>query len=349
MRHSSGVLTVAEQIADVSTNRPHLVLLGAGASRAALPNGDKHGRPVPLLRDVAEALSLKRYFPHELQDLAVENFEAAYSRLFDAGPSPALSEVDRLVRDYFSELELPDEPNLYDVLNLSMRRKDVIGTFNWDPFLLQSRIRLDAMFGIGNRLPLPFFLHGNVMVGYCPKHNASGVFGRRCSKCLAEFEPSRLLYPVEHKDYQSDPYIQREWLAIQSVLKEAKIFTVFGYSAPVTDKQAVDLLKEGWGDVEERNLEQTEIINRPGSDEDELRRIWDPFIHSHHYEVRESFYDSYLGIHPRRSVEAWINQFIDANFLEEHRVPEQFRSFGEMLAFFEPLLEAEKQASPHLG
>ena len=81
----SSVVTVEQEIADVSQARPHVVLIGAGASRAALPQGEKHGRPVPLLRDVAQELSLVDCFPDDLKSLAKTDFEAAYSRLFDRG------------------------------------------------------------------------------------------------------------------------------------------------------------------------------------------------------------------------------------------------------------------------
>ena len=66
-------VTVEQEIADTSHGRPHVVLLGAGASFAALSKGDKYGRPVPLLRDVAESLKLVDDFPEDLKDLAVEN------------------------------------------------------------------------------------------------------------------------------------------------------------------------------------------------------------------------------------------------------------------------------------
>ena len=80
-----GEVSVAEEIADTSAKRPHVLLLGAGASKAALPNGDRNGVPVPLLRDVAADLGLAKHFPDELRDLAHTDFEAAYSRLVEAG------------------------------------------------------------------------------------------------------------------------------------------------------------------------------------------------------------------------------------------------------------------------
>jgi hypothetical protein len=74
---------------------PHVVLLGAGASKAALPSGDLHGRHVPLLRDVATELDLASRFPEDLRDLAGSNFEAAYSRLHDRDPELTAGSTNR--------------------------------------------------------------------------------------------------------------------------------------------------------------------------------------------------------------------------------------------------------------
>ncbi len=330
-----------EEINDVKANSPHVLLLGAGASKAALPTGDKHGKAIPLLRDVAEALSLANEFPNDLRDLAITDFEGAYSKLFERGCLDKIQLIDSQVRDFFIELELPDEPNLYDVINLSLRKKDVILTFNWDPFLIQSRLRLSE-FGIGDKLPyLIFFLHGNVATGYCEKDNASGISGAICGRCHERFAPSKLLYPVEHKDYQSDPFIRREWTGAVETLSICKMFTIFGYSAPRTDKEAVSLFKNAWGDSANRNLEQIEVIDRPGADEDNLRETWKSFIHTHHYQVHDSFYESFIGTHPRRSIESWWNQFLEAKFLEGNPVPKDFRSLADLVDWFRPLFVAE--------
>jgi len=332
-------VTLEQEIADTSAGRPHFLLLGAGASRAALPDGDKNGRPVPLLQEVADDLGLVEYFPEDLKELARTNFESAYSQLFDR-EDPVIDKVNGLVREYFSTLELPDKPNLYDIINLSLREKDAIFTFNWDPFLIQSRIRLAAL-GITDKFPKLFFLHGNVMVGYCEKDETSGVVGQMCSRCGTVFKPSQLLFPVEHKDYQADPFIKREWAAAQHYLKGCLMFTSFGYSAPVTDKEAIDLLKNGWGDINDRDMEQTEIINRPGADKERLRDTWDPFIHTHHYDVLESFYDSFIAKHPRRSIEAYWNQYFETKFISNNTVPKSFDSFDELEKWFKPILDAE--------
>jgi hypothetical protein len=333
-------VTVGQEIANTSHTRPHVVLLGAGASFAALPNGDKKGRSVPLLKDVAESLKLVDDFPEDLKDLAIKNFEQAYSDLFVRNQARSLKLINDKVFKYFAELELPDEPNLYDTLNLSLRDKDAIFTFNWDPFLMQSRIRL-ARLGVTKSFPKLFFLHGNVTAGYCLNDKTSGIVGNCCSQCGESFKPSQLLYPTGQKDYQ-DPFIVNEWLAVQLYLKECFMFTIFGYSAPTTDKEAIDLLKKGWGDVKEREMEQTEVINQPGADRELLRETWEPFIHSHHYKIFESYYDSWLANHPRRSIEAYLNQNSESKFVRNNKVPKQFVNLKEMAEWFKPLLDAER-------
>lgn len=333
-------VSVEEEVADTSMGRPHVVLLGAGASKAALPDGDKNGVPVPLLRDVAEDLGLFGLFPENMRDLARTDFESAYSQLVDLeGQEEAVAAIDEKVGEYFSALELPEEPNLYDVLQLCLREKDAIFTFNWDPFLIQSRSRL-AQHG-AKGFPKLFFLHGNVLVGFCVKDATSGLVGRRCSQCGEYFEPSRLLFPVEKKNYQDGHLVEREWRAMSEYLKACFMFTIFGYSAPQTDVEAIDLLKGAWGSVEDRSLEQTEIINRPGADEDTLREKWDPFIHTHHYEIHGSFYDSWMAKHPRRTGEAYWNQYMEAKFIEDNPVPQGFPDIPSLVDWFRPLMDVE--------
>jgi len=48
----------AEEIAQVKVQRPHVVILGAGASLASLPNGDKNGKSLPLMNNFVETLGL---------------------------------------------------------------------------------------------------------------------------------------------------------------------------------------------------------------------------------------------------------------------------------------------------
>jgi hypothetical protein len=335
-------VSVQQEIEDVSVGKPHVLLLGAGASKAALPYGDKNGKPVPILRELARDLYLHKDFPQELAELSQVDFEAAYSKLFSRGEGKELEQISKIIADYFFDLELPDEANLYDVINLSFRKKDIIATFNWDPFLIASQRRL-AKLGV-TKLPQLFFLHGNVVVGYCAQDKVSGLVGNKCSRCGNSFEPSKLLYPVENKNYQDGNFIQREWEAIGYYLKHCFMLTIFGYSAPKTDVEAVALLKEGWGDVEDRSMEQTEIINRPGADHEALRETWDEFIHTHHYEIHESFYDSFIAKHPRRTGEAYKNQYYDAKFISDNPIPKDISKLEQLVEWFVPLLDVERKS-----
>src|SRR5205823_1779324 len=122
---------------------------------------------------------------------------------------------------------------------------------------------------------------------------------------------SPLLYP---KNYQKDPAIAGHWRTLTTALKSAWTVTFFGYGAPKTDVEAVDLLKNAWGDPERRVMEETEIIDiRP---EDDLTATSAPFIHSHHYVIRRSFYDSSIAKHSRRSCEALWQRVAMARFIE---------------------------------
>jgi hypothetical protein len=345
-----GDVSVQQEIGALEMQRPHVVLLGAGASKAALPTGDRSGRQLPLMREIAGELDLANLFPEDLRDLALTNFEAAYSRLFDRA-DPALTELDGLIANYFLQLRLPGEPNLYDYLNLCLRAKDVIFTFNWDPLIVESQLRLHQA-GV-DLLPRVFALHGNVAIGYCERCEQSGLgmIGRPCGGCGEPYKASKLLFPVEHKDYVEDPFINREWRAMRYFLHECFMFTIFGYSAPVTDVEAVDVMKKAWGTVDDRNMEQTEIIGRPGGDPDSLREKWHPFIHTHHYDVFESFYRSWMAQHPRRTGEAYISQYWEAQFISEHPVPTDVSTIAELVAWFKPLLDVERprRGDPEVG
>ncbi len=287
------------EIKNAFMGRPHLVLLGSGASLAAFPNGDRNGRKLPLTNNLVQVVGLEGVLNEAKVDYEGRNFEDVYSDLHGRVESKSvIEEIENRIRGYFGSLELPDEPTLYDHLVLSLRRKDVVATFNWDPFLFQACARNRQK----TKLPHVFFLHGNVAIGYCLNDRIKGTVGSQCGKCGRTLAPSKLLYPVAKKDYTSDPYIQREWDTIRKALRNAYVFTIFGYSAPKTDREAIELLKEGWGNPNRRELEQVEIINI--KDEQELVQTWKEFICAEHYETTKSFYNSWIARHPRRTCEA---------------------------------------------
>lgn len=328
--------TIQDEIKTVQVERPHVVVLGAGASLAAFPNGDRNGRELPVMKNFVDVVGLEEVLSADNINPPYEDFEAIYSDLATTANKVALrAEIERRVYDYFAVLELPDTPTLYDYLILSMRPKDVIATFNWDPFLWHAAAR-NHDFG---NVPSLLFLHGNVAIGYCP--DCKVVRGRQqhCPRCGQPVLASPLLYPVKQKDYQSDPAIAGHWRTIANALKAAWTVTFFGYGAPTTDVEAVKLLKDAWGDIEKRNLEETEIIDI--RKEEDLVATWKPFIHTHHYTIRQSFYDSYIGKHPRRSGEALWARLMECQFPEGTDIPRK-ADFDELYEWFRPRIEAEK-------
>ena len=153
-----------------SKEMPHLVLLGAGASLASFPNGDKNGKKLPLMNSLVEKLDLYNYIPDKFESL-ITDFEKLYSNISnDASLSSVKKTIDKKVYDYFYEMDIPDKPTIYDYLVLSLRKKDLIATFNWDPLLLKTIRRHSKIIN----LPKVAFLHGNVAVGVCIHCNIKG-------------------------------------------------------------------------------------------------------------------------------------------------------------------------------
>jgi hypothetical protein len=277
----------------------------------------------------------------ELADAGIssvgENFEDTYARV---ASDPDLKDlrwiIEKRVADYFGTMQLPDEPTIYDYLVLSLRAKDAIATFNWDPFLYQALERNHEHAS----LPMFFFLHGCAAIAWCERHKQQGLLGRCCTVCGRQYTPTRLLYPVSGKDYVSDPYIRSQWRSVQAGHQKAFLLTIFGYGAPESDAAAIDLMSGAWGKPAERSLEEVEIIDiKP---EDQLAKTWDRFIHSHHYTVSSDYFQSILAMHPRRSVEAYWQSLVEARFREQNWVP-RARCMSELWDWFEPLVKAEDQ------
>lgn len=212
------------------------------------------------------------------------NIEEVFTELHARGESNRLQALEDAVEAYFGQLTLPPEPTIYDHLLLSLREKDLVATFNWDPLLIQAYRRNG---GRVRSLPRLAFLHGNVAAGFCEQDRVLGVAGALCQHCGEPFKRSRLLYPISNKDYASNPFISLQWDILAAYLENAFMITVFGYGAPRTDAAAIEAMQRAWGSATGRTLEQTSFITIQS--EDEVRRTWRPFIHSHHYEVHADF------------------------------------------------------------
>lgn len=324
-----------EVAAAIEDCRPHVVLLGAGASYAAFPNGDKNGRKLPLLRDFVGVIGLEDLMSEAGVSPPYDDFEAMYSDIAaDSKRAHVRSRIDSAVLSYFQSLELPDEPTLYDHLVLSLRPKDVIATFNWDPFLWQACQRNRSFGGA----PCLLFLHGSVSIGRCNHCQNVSARGALCPTCGNALDDVPILFPVTQKDYNSDAAIAEHWRTLKRTLKAAYALTVFGYSAPKTDVEAVELMKEGWGTSDERNMEEIEIIDI--RDEESLRSSWDEFIHTHHYTIKPSFYDSCIARHPRRSCEALWARLMENTFICPFPIP-RAAQFDGLYNWLRPQIEAE--------
>jgi hypothetical protein len=325
----------------------HVVILGAGASIAStIRNPELNGKTLPHMGNFATVVGLEDIIQNVPENLRADNFEKLYGNLHKTDPnSDLIREIEARINHYFRDMQLPPEPTIYDYLVLSLRGKDLIATFNWDPFLYQAFCRNSAF---TKDLPSMSFLHGCVALGYCQEIDRAGPVGYQARPDGGEFVPTKLLYPVEQKNYTDDEFINGEWDRLKYWLtKKNKSVraTVFGYGAPVSDVEAVSLLNTAWGKPEERNMEQFEIIDI--NEADELRNRWNGFIHSHHYDVTDNYFGSSLAHNPRRSCESYeshIRPFTPAEaFRNNNPVPQNFATLEEMWAWHEPLKTAENR------
>lgn len=335
-------LTIEEGINQVYNGLRHVVILGAGTSIATtLRNSEANGKRLPSMDNFIQVVGLEDLVQQVPDCLKATNFEKLYSNLHQDDPQSALiQEIETRIQQYFGNMELPPEPTIYDYLVLSLRDKDLIATFNWDPFLYQAFSRNR---NFTKNQPGLSFLHGNVAIGY--NENGSGPAGVNSPR-FGYFEPTKLLYPVEQKNYIEDVFISGEWERLKYWLNHDKTcrVSVFGYGAPVSDVEAVRLLNDAWGTPDRRNMEQFEIIDV--SPEETLRERWNGFIHSHHYDVANNYFNSSLANNPRRTCESYHSHYlpltIDEAFRSNNPVPQNFRTLEELWAWHEPLIKAEE-------
>ncbi len=323
----------------------HVVILGAGASIAATRrNPIPNHKLLPSMDNFIEIVGLNDLIEKIPKHLNHKNFETLYSNLFDDNPkSEILSEIEKRVYDYFSDMKLPDEPTIYDYLVLALRPKDVIATFNWDPFLYQAWSRNKH---IGDS-PYIAFLHGNVSLGYSSTAKRSGPAGMTSKASFDYFVPSKLLYPVSNKNYNNDEFIKAQWELLNSFISDDSIsqVTVFGYGAPASDVEAVNILKKAWNSHGDRVDEQFEIIDiRP---ENEVVKQWDNFIYGGHYDYATNYFESSLADNPRRTFESYHQHnfpiSVEEAFSASNPVPEDFKTLEELWNWHKPLIEAEEK------
>lgn len=331
-------------------NAPHVVILGAGASKATCPEGDARGNPLPLMNTIIKDLELDKLFKkHGVPYDKEANFEKIYSDLVLSNKhSELVYDLENHIERYFEALRLPDEkPTIYDYLILGLRKKDVIATFNWDPLLVQAFARNKNVFeGIPSPVPYILYLHGNVGIGYCQcvERTVMGSPRTLCPLCGKILTETKLLYPIKKKNYSQDPFIKKEWRDVQIFLKSAPYLSIFGYSAPAYDNDAVTLLKESWKNWKKNNepkkTSHCEIIDIKNQEDlyEQWHSFFEPYYHLHPI---EDFYKSRIYRYPRRTIEAHVRASIYGEFPESNCMP-KVDSLEELQEWVRPLVEAEE-------
>lgn len=313
----------------------HTFLLGAGASRAAFPNGDKNGRELPLMNDFIEIVGLIDFFDDNDIEVSDNNIEEIYDNLYRNDPeSELIKELNDRIIDYFSILEIPDEVTLYDELILSSQKKDVIFSFNWDPLLLQAYSRNSIM----EELPSLHFLHGNVAIGVCIKDKHCGHIDNNCSICNEQFIPSKLLFPIRKKNYNMDPFIYSEWTALNHYLDNSFIFSIFGYGAPASDIEAREIMLHAWRKNKRNELNEIDIIDiKPRN---EVEENWSDFIFKSHGGIYTSIRETQPFRYARRSCESWGDAIMQGIPWSENNLPE-YKCLDDLQNWVKPLINEE--------
>lgn len=328
-------------IVELMRRRPHLFILGAGATKATIPNGDKYGRQSPVMENFLREIGIESLLNGVKLRTKSHNIEAIYSELVTKPEyTDIVTKIEEGIVTHYRQMQIPDAPTLYDYLILSLRKKDCIATFNWDPLLIQAYNRVNK---ITHDLPEMLFLHSSVAVGICEDcRHYEPYRNKYCSLCGEPLISPRLLYPVENKDYSQNIYIQDAWNTLQNYLVTACIVSIWGYSAPKSDKEAKKIMLKAFSS-DYRPLDQIEVIDI--ADEDKLYETWQPFAKdtNYHLNIHKSLMDTYIGEFPRRSVEGYVKRNIEGWWGGSTFVMKECNTFEELAKLVEPLLVNESR------
>ncbi|MCR1851913.1 hypothetical protein [Parabacteroides distasonis] len=331
---------IEKYIHDFILNRPHVFILGAGATIAAIPNGDRNGLKCSVMNNFLEELDLSHILSGVKLKTTSTNLEDIYSELDTMSEySSVKDKLENKIIQKFSQYVLPDQPTIYDYLILSLRSKDYIFTFNWDDLLIQAYNRVCHF---TKDLPQLVFLHGNIGVGICDECGAIQAYrNSHCYKCdNKSLHRPKLLFPVKKKNYNLDPYISNAWNGFLEIIKNASILTVFGYSAPKTDVEAIKAMKTAFSSTF-RRYDQIEIIDvKP---ESELLDTWDDFIQPTNYHVKtyNNLFDSFVGEFPRRSIEGYYKRLYSDWWGQSSLRLKSCNTFDELKDLLSPLIQNE--------
>ncbi len=286
---------------------PHVVILGAGATIAALPQGDKNGKKQYSMNQLTQINNITNILEeHGIKANEIENFELFFSSLYSENPnSPLITKIEHELYAYYENMILPDEPTMYDYLVLSLTDKDLIATFNWDPFIDQAIARNSTV----GRMPKIVHLHGCV-----------------------NSQSRKLLYPTMKKDYAKIPDIKDAWDIFDDYLKRAICITIFGYSAPLSDIEARKRIKEKIEINDSNEIIDTQIIDiKP---HEELEKTWYNIVNQRFFSSVSRFEDSMLSLFVRNTCEQYVNATMQQNPQYSNPYPDKkFETLFELQKF----------------
>ncbi len=321
------------------TERPHLFILGAGATKATIPNGDKNGLTSPTMDNFLSETGLIRLLEGINIKTKSSNVEDIYTELIECSDCKYLVEkLEKGIIDHYAKMMIPDEPTLYDYLLLSLRKKDCVATFNWDPLLIQAYNRVNK---ITTELPEMLFLHSCVEAGLCEScQRYAPLRNKRCSKCGRKLKMPKLLFPIREKNYHQDIFIKDNWHTLEYYIQKACLLTIWGYSAPKSDVEAKNIMLTAFSN-QSRELDKIEIIDI--ANENKLLDTWAPFIHqtNDHISIYNSLLDSLIGEFPRRSTEGYTKRNIEGWWRNSSLSLKECSSFDELKTLFTPLIYNE--------
>ncbi len=327
-------------IIDSMRSRPHLFILGAGATKATIPNGDKYGRESPVMENFLQKMGINGLLKNVILETSSNNIETIYSELVEKPEyANVVTKIEDSIVSHYQQMKIPDSPTLYDYLLISLRKKDCVATFNWDPLLIQAYNRVNK---ITTDLPEILCLHNCVEVGLCENCKYfEPLRNKVCPRCGKKFKMPRLMFPVKNKSYTQDIFIQEQWKAFNGYLQNACIITIWGYSAPDSDMDAKSMMLKAFSSTF-RKLDQIEIIDI--ADESILKDKWHSFVHetNYHLNIHTALLNTLIAEFPRRSIEGYTKRFIENWWGSSTCSLKECKSFSELHQLVEPLLVNEK-------
>jgi NAD-dependent SIR2 family protein deacetylase len=298
----------------LKAQQPHLVILGAGATMAAIPDGDNNGKKSAVMKGFLKEINKEEIIKDIPLECNSNNVENIYSELHEKPEyNHVVKGIEEAIQEYFKDMVLPESKlTIYDYLIVSLTNRDCIATFNWDPLLMQAYNRMRR---ITEDLPKMLFLHGNVAAELCEEcKRYAPLQNKKCSSCGKPLKMPPLLYPVRHKDYNSNIFIKNQWDAFDNYCERAGLLTIFGYSSPKSDLEARNRIIKAYTSNNKR-LDSIEIIDLQYNNT-EFQQSWNELAKSTNYHINfyKEFWNSILAEYPRRSAEGYVDRFLRGNW-----------------------------------